>query len=194
MNSTKEYIIDQSFRLFLSRSYEAVSISDISKAIGFTKGALYHHFKNKEELFNAVIDKHFVLVGVDVDVNTTTLKKYNELTIEHARNTLNTIFHNAEFNPINYLSLIADTFRHYQRFADEKIELFENEIIKNKAILDHAIKNGEIRSDINTSIIAQHYFSTTLGLAGEIMRNRSIGQAVNSLKDQLNEIYKLMKI
>jgi len=56
MNDTREYIIDESYKLFLNRSYEAVSISVISDAIGFTKGALYHHFKNKEELFKAVID------------------------------------------------------------------------------------------------------------------------------------------
>ena len=51
MENTKEFIIDEAFKLFLDHSYEAVSISDISQAIGFTKGALYHHFKNKEELF-----------------------------------------------------------------------------------------------------------------------------------------------
>ena len=59
MNDTRDFIIDEAYKLFLTQSYEAVSISTISEAIGLTKGALYHHFTNKEDLFKAVIDKHF---------------------------------------------------------------------------------------------------------------------------------------
>jgi AcrR family transcriptional regulator len=193
MSDTKEYIIDEAYKLFLDHSYEAVSISDISNAIGLTKGALYHHFKNKEELFFAVIDKHFILLGTDVDVDSVTLKQYNAITVNHTRKILSHIFHNTEFNPINYLSLIADTFRHYKNFAESKIQLFEDEVNKTKIILDNAIARGEIRKDINTQIIAQQYFSSTLGLAGDIMRKYPIEHAVNSLKEQLDEIYKLLK-
>jgi AcrR family transcriptional regulator len=66
MNDTKEYIIDQAYTLFLSHSYEAVTISDISKAVGLTKGALYHHFINKEEVFKAVIDKYLIIDLMEV--------------------------------------------------------------------------------------------------------------------------------
>jgi len=64
MTDTKEYIIDQAYKLFLTKSYEAVSISDISNAIGLTKGALYHHFLTKEELFKAVIDKYLMSISL----------------------------------------------------------------------------------------------------------------------------------
>ena len=61
MSDTRDYIIDKAHSLFLSRSYEAVSISEISKAIGFTKGALYHHFKSKDELFKAVVENYLII-------------------------------------------------------------------------------------------------------------------------------------
>jgi AcrR family transcriptional regulator len=64
MKDTKEYIINEARKLFLKHSYEAVSIRDISQAIGLTKGSLYHHFKNKEELFKSVIDKSFLIQSV----------------------------------------------------------------------------------------------------------------------------------
>ena len=114
MKDTRDFIIDEAYKLFLSHSYEAVSISVISEAIGFTKGALYHHFKNKEELFRAVIDKHFPVTSIMVDVDNTSLKEYTTLCIEHTHKILKAIFGNEKkFILVNYLSLIADCFRHY---------------------------------------------------------------------------------
>ena len=91
MNDTREDIIDCSYSLFLNNSYEAVSISEISKAIGLTKGALYHHFANKEELFKAVIDKYLDL-QINIVTNTNiTLTEYLEKLIDHAQYHINSI-------------------------------------------------------------------------------------------------------
>ncbi len=195
MNDTKEYIIDKAFELFLSKSYEAVSISDISQAIGFTKGALYHHFTNKEELFKAVIDKYLTFVGVEADLDKVSLERYNELIIANVEKMLNKLFSNkAQFVPINYLTLIADGFRHYKGFAEEKEVFFNTEINKTKAVLDSLVKRGEIRSDIDTLAIARIYFSSTIGLAGNMLQNYSLQESLKSLKDQLSELAKLLKV
>jgi TetR/AcrR family transcriptional repressor of nem operon len=47
---TKEKILKKSGILFNTKGYKATSISDITDATGFTKGAIYRHFKSKEEL------------------------------------------------------------------------------------------------------------------------------------------------
>src|SRR5690606_39591748 len=47
---TKKRILQRSAVLFNTRGYQATSVSDITDATGFTKGAIYRHFKNKEEL------------------------------------------------------------------------------------------------------------------------------------------------
>jgi TetR/AcrR family transcriptional regulator, transcriptional repressor for nem operon len=47
---TKEKILKKSGVLFNTKGYKATSISDITEATGFTKGAIYRHFKSKEEL------------------------------------------------------------------------------------------------------------------------------------------------
>ena len=47
---TKERILTKSGVLFNSHGYQATSISDITSATGFTKGAIYRHFKNKASL------------------------------------------------------------------------------------------------------------------------------------------------
>jgi len=54
MNATREHIIQVAGRLFLQRNYDGVSIQDITRAAGMTKGALYHHFTGKEQLFEEV--------------------------------------------------------------------------------------------------------------------------------------------
>ena len=113
MSDTKEYIIDQAFGLFLKRSYEAVSISDISSAIGFTKGALYHHFTNKEELFRAVVDKYMTLPTMEINEETITLRDFSDECLKHTKKILDRILkQTSEFSPIDYMSFIADSFRH----------------------------------------------------------------------------------
>jgi len=96
--------------------------------------------------------------------------------------------------PINYLALISDCFRHYKNFAGEKLSFADTEVERVKIILDNAIKRGEIRGDIDTNIVALQYFSLSIGLAGDIVKNSSITSAVNSMKLQLNQLYNLLKI
>jgi TetR/AcrR family transcriptional regulator, transcriptional repressor for nem operon len=194
MKDTREYIIDEAYKLFLSNSYEAVSISIISKAIGFTKGALYHHFTNKEELFRAVIDKHFPITSIEVDADTITLKEYTGACIKHTHMILrNIIKTNERFVTINYLSLMADAFRHYEGFTEINNRRITGDIEKVEIIIRNAIRKGEIRKDIDVPVVASQYFSLAIGLAGDIMRNSSVESAIKSLKDQLNQLYYLLQ-
>jgi len=194
MKDTRDFIIDEAYKLFLSHSYEAVSISVISEAIGFTKGALYHHFKNKEELFRAVIDKHFPVTSIMVDVDNTSLKEYTTLCIEHTHKILKAIFGNEEkFILVNYLSLIADCFRHYEGFTENKAHVIEDAVKSAEIIIRNAIKRGEVRKDIKIQVVALQYFSLSLGLAGDLIRTSSVETALTSMKDQLNQLYYLLK-
>src|SRR5436190_14161797 len=48
--ATKEKILKKAGLLFNTQGYKATSISEITETTGFTKGAIYRHFKSKEEL------------------------------------------------------------------------------------------------------------------------------------------------
>lgn len=57
---TVEKILDVSQRLFLEKGYDNTTIQDIVDQLdGLTKGAVYHHFKSKEEIMDAVGDRMF---------------------------------------------------------------------------------------------------------------------------------------
>lgn len=57
---TVEKILEIAQRLFLEKGYDATTIQDIVDGLGgLTKGAIYHHFKSKEEIMDALGDKMF---------------------------------------------------------------------------------------------------------------------------------------
>lgn len=51
---TREQLIGVARKLFEAKGYASTSIVDICSSLGITKGALFHHFKNKEDLFREV--------------------------------------------------------------------------------------------------------------------------------------------
>lgn len=58
---TEERILEVAERLFLEKGFEQTTIQDIVDALGnLTKGAVYHHFKSKEEIIDAVSDRMFL--------------------------------------------------------------------------------------------------------------------------------------
>lgn len=55
--SKKEQILDTALRLFVEQGIENTPTAQISKAAGVATGTLFHHFRNKEELINALVLK-----------------------------------------------------------------------------------------------------------------------------------------
>lgn len=53
--ATRERLLAAARRLFGERGYEATSIESVLEASGVARGALYHHFQSKAELFDAVL-------------------------------------------------------------------------------------------------------------------------------------------
>lgn len=53
----KQEILDVTERLFASKGFDNTSISDILEETGIARGTLYYHFKSKEELLDAVIER-----------------------------------------------------------------------------------------------------------------------------------------
>ena len=55
---TEQRILDASLKLFLEKGYEHTTIQDIIDELGdLTKGAIYHHFKSKSDIIEAVMEQ-----------------------------------------------------------------------------------------------------------------------------------------
>ncbi|MEV6365114.1 TetR/AcrR family transcriptional regulator [Nocardia asteroides] len=63
---TRRLLLTQSRRLFAAKGYAAVGLSEIVAASGVTKGALYHHFDSKADMFREVLTQVQQEVGDQV--------------------------------------------------------------------------------------------------------------------------------
>lgn len=61
-DQTKERILDSASRMFSLRGFDAVGIDEVMKDAGLTRGAFYHHFSSKAELYGQAI-AHAARVG-----------------------------------------------------------------------------------------------------------------------------------
>ena len=60
---TKANILRSALEFFLKNGYEKTSLNQIAREVGITKPAIYHHFKNKDELFHEVLTFFFEEMG-----------------------------------------------------------------------------------------------------------------------------------
>jgi AcrR family transcriptional regulator len=54
-SAKRRQIVEGARQVFLARGFDAASMADIAKAAGVSKGTLYVYFKDKEELFGAIV-------------------------------------------------------------------------------------------------------------------------------------------
>lgn len=56
-SAKRRQIVEGARSVFLARGFDAASMADIAKEAGVSKGTLYVYFKNKEELFAAIVQQ-----------------------------------------------------------------------------------------------------------------------------------------
>jgi AcrR family transcriptional regulator len=59
--ATKQKLFKAASRIFVRDGFEASSIDEIAQAAGFTRGAFYAHFSNKEDLFLALLENELAM-------------------------------------------------------------------------------------------------------------------------------------
>ena len=55
--ATRDRILQAALQVFAEKGYHRAAVDDIVHASGTSKGAVYHHFPNKEALFLALVDE-----------------------------------------------------------------------------------------------------------------------------------------
>ncbi|HEY1749717.1 MAG TPA: TetR/AcrR family transcriptional regulator [Caulobacteraceae bacterium] len=77
-------LIDCAQGLFLTRGYERTTINDVIAATRLSKGAFYHHFRSKEELLEAIVQRFAreslgFIEGLQADAGLDALQRLNRL-------------------------------------------------------------------------------------------------------------------
>ena len=55
--TTRHNLLDAAEHLFQAQGVSGTSLADIAQAAGTTRGAIYHHFEDKADLFNAMMER-----------------------------------------------------------------------------------------------------------------------------------------
>ncbi len=64
---TRRLIVETADRLFYEAGVEATSFADIAGAVGLSRGNFYYHFKTKDQILDAVIDRRLARTGEMLD-------------------------------------------------------------------------------------------------------------------------------
>ncbi|WP_116388052.1 TetR/AcrR family transcriptional regulator [Cupriavidus taiwanensis] len=68
--TTRQALTAAARALFVSRGYAETSTPDVCAAAGITRGALYHHFADKRDLFRHVLAEEAAAVAADIEAAT----------------------------------------------------------------------------------------------------------------------------
>lgn len=59
MVTSKEKLLSEAFRLFVTKGYDRTSMSDLAKAANVSKGAFHHYYPRKQDILHACLDTYF---------------------------------------------------------------------------------------------------------------------------------------
>ncbi len=157
MNS-KENIQNVALKLFLTKGYN-VGINEIIEQANTSKGAFYHHFKSKEQLFQETIDEYFFgfldnlsfLDKPNLDFEEKILKLV-KLVFTPVKK-LKDVFKEGE--QFNYLGVLSEYPKNdiLRQKSQEHLNLF---IKKLREIMEQSQQAGEIKGSIDTKILSSH--------------------------------------
>lgn len=194
--TTKERIVEEAFKLFLNHNFEKVSISDLEQAVGKTRGAIFYFFKNKEELFNEVIDTYIIKMQnpsekFNIDSNVS-LEQFIYLYINGINTTMSKMLSLSVVNIYKgYFSLYMQASRIYPNFNEIMTQNSVEELNLWEKVIHQAVQSKEIK-EVNTRHYATLFRSCFLGLAFD--RCLSYGLNTEELLVLYQNIYNPIKL
>ncbi|MGE7826716.1 TetR/AcrR family transcriptional regulator [Paenibacillus sp. NPDC093718] len=164
---TINQILTVALNLFMQKGYEQTSIQDIINELGgLTKGAIYHHFKSKEEIWQAVIDHAFkgvdeMLSGIRDDNGLNgleKLRKISQLSLDNAAH--------------NELASVAPNLLRNPKLLAAQIEnIFEKAVpVYIQPIIEQGMRDGSIRTDYPRELSEALVILTNLWLNPEVIQ------------------------
>ena len=201
MNESKEIILKTGLMLFLQKSFKEVTMREIVEKTGLSKGAFYHYFQSKEQLFLEILNNFFeVIINYDFEkLNNRSLFHFYK---DHC-NKLNTIrFQFIEDNEnscdnflnLNFFSLLFDAFKLFPEFRTKMEHYHQKELNSWMNMIGKSRKSGEIRSPLSDLQIAQIFIFTSDGLAMNLTMGGNTKNIQTDLESIWDNFYQTIKI
>lgn len=194
----QEHILLNSFKLFLMNNFEKVTIEQIEQESGFTRRTLYRHFGGKEKLFIKVCD-HFILRTQDIEEKipeVEDMENFYGFIMKYIIGIKKVMSKMYGFGIENiykyYFFLIMQANIYYPDFTDKVTELNNKEYQKWETELSKAIKNKEIKEEVDIKLTALQFRNIFLGMSFE--KSLTDGLDVDLLLRTYLNIYNQIKL
>ena len=141
---TKEMILETSKSLFLKNGYDNTSIQDILDNLkGLSKGAIYHHFKSKEAIFEAISIKEAEKNKLEF------LKIKNNKNLNGANKLKEIIKFNISSENTKNIIKLCPNFLENPKFLAEQLKQMYEIFIPNFIfpIIEEGVEDGSIKTD-----------------------------------------------
>ena len=169
--NTKDLILEKTLELILEKGTIDISISEIRNCTGLTTGGIYYHFSDKNDIFEAIIQKYMVDY-IKVDFDNLNLEGSAK---DRIHDTLLYILHQfidgGEFEntheKINYNSvvLLLTSIGYAHDDVNRGISQMGNDTRKFlTGIIDEGKRQNEIRKDFTTENIVESLYTMYMGV------------------------------
>ncbi|PVV82861.1 TetR/AcrR family transcriptional regulator [Dehalogenimonas alkenigignens] len=156
----RQQLIDTALQVFARKGFDKTSVRELAAAAGVAQGLMYHYFKSKDKLLEAVVERHSFMPQLKTLLSTlhdepapkvlkVVGKQFFEL-LGQKESLMNIFFHETQSHPI--------VPRIWRGIMNEGISLFQN-------YLDERVKLGELRPH-NTDVSARTLAYTIVLLRG----------------------------
>lgn len=171
---TRTALLEAAYHEIYRHGFQAASLERILSAAGVTKGALYHHFKNKREMAYAVIDE---IIAPFVERTWITPIQTKGNPIDHLINVTRSAspiegsdlyLHGC---PLGNLALEMASID--DQFRDKVVSLFDHWRSTVQANLEEGKLRGEVHPSIDTRRAADFYVAVIEGIIGLTMTDRN---------------------
>lgn len=166
---TKKHLLETASTLFNTKGYQATSISDITFASGFTKGAIYKHFDNKSTLELAALEHmctqlilHLRSEIKNAKTAPDKLKAVFQYYVSHVTNPM----FSGGCPVLNASVEIDDTQPDMKHLLNNIMHIFHESI---KKVLENGIRFKQLSSEINTEHLTTLIITS---LEGAIMMSK----------------------
>jgi TetR/AcrR family transcriptional repressor of nem operon len=202
MNESKEHILVTSLRLFLQKNFKEVTMKQIVEQTGMSKGAFYHYFNSKEQVFEEVI-RHFFMDMMsnqfeEIPFNTLQQFYLEVLTGAEGKRKKYAKLMGGEgkdhtFNA-NYYYLIFDAMKLLPDFKAFLMANQKDEIKGWTARVKYARENGEIKSAMTDAQIAKLFIYAGDGVGISMIMEESNNKLRTEIKSLWDGLYETIRV
>lgn len=169
-SNTKFSILVEAYKLFLINNIEKVTIQELERAIGKTRGSIFYYFANKQTLFEAVVEQIFLPsfsfpAELIESVYTQSLESFIEAYKSPEERVINQLreTYKTEDPEIAYYNFIFQVNKYYPNFKERFCEVLKMDYVIWNIVIKTAQEKNELKK-INPEDLSKLFFSISSGI------------------------------